>query len=459
MNESELRCEVHGTATRLTCAQCDTPICPRCMRRTDVGLRCGACAAPAHSRRVPRRRVPRALAAVAVAGMGAAGAVVAIGPFSDGQASAPSADIRLDEATASDVRAVLDEVAADDPGGTVAWIDTGDEQLSAAAGQADRRSGESLTGDEAFAIADATMVITATVTLQLVEEGRLGLDQPIAEVVPQQAARFEHGDDITVRHLLGHTSGVAELTTGRLSGELADRASVEAGAVVAGCPGSHQPIEPLSYAAEQPPRFEPGADGAYTITNDALLRHVIESATGKPVARVFRERVFAPLGMARTWLPCGEQPRAEIARGYVDSTHSPFSDVDVDVLDVTDVHRPLGARVVGVMSTAGDLATFTRALVDGELFDDPTTLEIMREPHPLQPGLSYGLGLEVSSGILGHGGGRPGYSSLLRYYPSQDVVLVVLSTQSHRDDQLLARRAGREIMIALSGGVDRADSS
>lgn len=452
MTEPPLRCHAHGTETRLTCARCEAPICPRCLKRTAVGLRCRDCAASTHSPQARSRRRPLWPAGLGLVLLGVLVAVLAIDPFDDGQRP-PSQhpEVSLDGETASELQGALAELVDGAAGGTVAWVDTGDEQLGVAAGHADRRSGQELAGDEAFPIATVTEMVTATVALQLVEEGRLELDAPVAAVVPDQTARFTHGDDVTVRHLLANTSGLAEFMTERFNAELTDRTSIADGVLTASCPPPDQRMDPLGAAADQPPRFEPGAQHDYSHTDEVLLRQVVEATTGKPLAQTYRDRVFAPLDMDRTWMPCVEEPRAEIARGYAAADHTPYAEVDAEILDLTDLEKPLAPAASGLVSTGQDLATFARALVTGQLFDEDATLETMREPQAPGSGQSYGLGLEVEQGVIGHAGGRPGYDALVRYYPATDVVVVALSSQPRTPHQAPASRlAESDIMTALT---------
>ena len=364
--------------------------------------------------------------------MAAIGALVAVGSFDDepSRSHGPPADLALDEHATSRMQGVVDELAAEAPGGIVAWVDTGKAQQGVAAGQADRRSDRPLTVDTAVAIGGVTDMVMATVALQLVEEGKLELDQPIAEVVPELAAEFEHGRTVTVRHLLGQTSGLASFASDAFIDELRGHWSVEDGVLAARCPQPDQGMDVLGFAAQQPPRFEPGDRVERIPTNDVVLQRVIEAVTDPPLARVYRERVLAPLGMDDTWLRCAQNPRAEIARGYAEADHSPVDAADAAIVDLTALDKPLGAPAAGLMSTGTDLATFTRALIDGRLFDDAATLEAMRQPHPRGAGSSYGLGLEVDQGILGASSPASDYDVWVRYYPTADVVIVASSNQA-----------------------------
>lgn len=430
MTTPELRCDAHRVQTRLTCARCGVPICPQCLVRTDVGLRCDDCGGQGRAPTSVRHRRRRAgwLAAAAILGLGAIVALLLL----DGPDREVGPELVVDDERVAAVQAALDELAEGIVGGTVAVVDTPEERLTLAAGHPTRGGGQPLTGVEAFRIGSITKPMTATVALQLVEAGRLSLDEPVARFVPDQAGMFEHGEAITLRHLLGHTSGLPEFLSEPFIDDVNEAASVDDEGVVAmPCPDATE-MDLLSYAAAQPASFEPGERSEFTHTNYLLAGAVVEAVTGKPLDEVFRERIFGPLDMDSTWMPCADEPRAPAARGYDDADLSLYSDgddVDAEILDMTEYDRPVASGTGGLMATARDLVVFGRALVDGELFEDEATLEVMLEPHPDGPSSSYGLGLQTEQGVIGHWGAPAGYDALLRYYPSYDTVVVALTSQ------------------------------
>ncbi|WP_228386404.1 serine hydrolase domain-containing protein [Ornithinicoccus halotolerans] len=338
----------------------------------------------------------------------------------------------------AELRAVVHDGGEGQVGGMAAWVDTPTADLALASGMANLAADEELTGEEAFRIASLTKLLTATVALQLVEEGRLALDDPIAEVLPEQADRFDHGGQITLRHLLGHTSGLPEYSDA--PAYIQDRvraASVDDGApaavVTAPCAGAER--DGIGYAADQRQRFEPGTDFRYSNTNYLMVGRAIEAVTDRPLEDVYRARILEPLGMDDTWLACAERPRAELAHGYGDrdllarDTGDPgqrLSQINAEVLDLTDYNKSFAWADGGLVSTGEDLAVFARTLFTGDLFDGPTTLTTMLEPgpHPLGPGTSYGLGVMLEDNVIGHSGMLPGYSSYIRYHPGTDTVVV-----------------------------------
>jgi len=284
-----------------------------------------------------------------------------------------------------------------------------------AAGPAEVDGEDELTGDEAFRIASITKLFTATVALQLAEEGVVDLDAPVADVIPDRAAMFEHGEEVTLRQLLGHTAGLPRGLPRGLEpaffAEAREVNAVEDGEVAASC-AAVADLDPLDYLEEDAP-FAPGTAWAYSNVGYRLAGAVIEPATDEPLEAAYRSRILEPLGMEETWLDYPEEPRGELAAGiHPPDIRSPIDFLPVEADEPLDVaHEAVsraGRAAGGVVSTADDIAVFARALFGGELFDDPATLEAMLEPGPSR---RYGLGVELLGDIVGHSGDVVGYNT------------------------------------------------
>ena len=154
--------------------------------------------------------------------------------------------------------------------------------------------------DGHFRIGSDTKTFTATLVLQLVAEGKVGLDTPAADYLPE----FGLDRRITVRMLLQHTSGVFNFT-----GEF-----YPDGTVVPGIPWqgqewvddrfhTYQPEELVRLALSKPARFEPGTDWSYSNTNYVLARLLIEKVTGRSLAEEMQRRILGPLGLSGTVVP------------------------------------------------------------------------------------------------------------------------------------------------------------
>jgi D-alanyl-D-alanine carboxypeptidase len=254
----------------------------------------------------------------------------------------------------------------------------------------------------------------ATATLQLVEEGRFALDDPLPAVLPRRAtARFPDAGRITVRMLLNHTSGIGEYTGARF-----DRA------VLANPRRRWATAELLDRAAAQPRSGAPGERFAYSNANYNLLGLVLEQATGKPWRAVVRERVIERLHLARTSLPNpGDVPaRRGTAHGY--------ELVRGALRDVTGVDSSMAGAAGGnaLLTTTEDLSRFLRALLGGRLFQRQQTLDEMRtfvDARDSDGRVGYGLGLEryvVPGGVevIGHMGTAAGYRAFMFHLPAQD---------------------------------------
>ena len=248
----------------------------------------------------------------------------------------------------------------------------------------------------------------ATVVLQLVEEGELGLDDRITELLPASVTdRFPTAGGITVRMLLNHTSGLAEYNDPSFKVQVhADPQRVWSAADL------------LDLAAAKPPTGAPGERYAYANTNYNLLGLVIEETTGRSWREVVRERVIDRLDLDDTSLPDPGRPVDDdvpVAHGY-----QAMGDELVDLAGI-DPSMADAAGGHALLTTDADLLRFLDALLAGDLFDDDATLDAMltfvdaAEPSGKD---GQGLGLEryrLPDGrvIVGHLGGTAGYLSLV----------------------------------------------
>jgi D-alanyl-D-alanine carboxypeptidase len=292
----------------------------------------------------------------------------------------------------------------------------GQRPWSGAAGTANVHRGTPMRADDRFRAGSIAKTFVAAATLQLVEEGRFSLDDPLPAVLPARVlARFPQADRITVRMLLEHTSGLADYTNDpRFNREVATH------------PRRRWTVgEFLDRAAAMPATGAPGEHFAYSNTDYNLLGLVIEQATGKPWRTVLRERIFAPLHLVHTSLPePGTVQRArDIAHGY--------QRVGGRLYDLTHVDSSMAGAAGGnaLLTSTEDLSRFLRALFAGRLFQKPETVTAMRAflPTPNDHGrVGYGMGLErylLPGGleVVGHMGTGAGYRAFMFHLPAQHV--------------------------------------
>jgi CubicO group peptidase (beta-lactamase class C family) len=189
-------------------------------------------------------------------------------------------------------------------------------------GQADREKGIPLRKDHLFRVFSNTKLLTSCAVLQLVEEGRLGLDDPVERILPQLANRQvlksgaqSIGDTepalgpITIRHLLSHSSG---LSYGLLDpGTVVYQAYVDRGVLSAARPLAAM----IDALAELPLVFHPGTGWEYSVGTDVLGR-VVEVVSGQRFDAFLQQRILDPLGMKDTFFVVPEEKRARLAAHY-----------------------------------------------------------------------------------------------------------------------------------------------
>ncbi|QXE35665.1 beta-lactamase family protein [Streptomyces sp. GMY02] len=259
-----------------------------------------------------------------------------------------------------------------------------------------------------FRIGSSTKNFVAASVLLLVAEGRIGLDAPADDYLPE----FGLDRRITVRMLLQHTSGIFNHT-----GEL-----YEDGTIVPGVPWqgkewvegrfkTYLPEELVRLSLSKPTRFAPGTGWSYANTNYVLARLVVEKVTGRSFAEELQRLILGPLGMPGTVVP-GTSP--EIPEPH---NHSYYRYEDAGQERTVDVTRqnPSWIGAGGDMiSTTGDLHTYFSALMGGTLL--PT--ELLAEMRTPEATVGYGLGVfahETDSGTVFHHNGATMGSAALMY--------------------------------------------
>jgi CubicO group peptidase (beta-lactamase class C family) len=298
---------------------------------------------------------------------------------------------------------------------------------SGASGVAVAATGSPMQVGDQFVIDSIAKTMTATLVLQLVEEGRLGLDDPIHEYLPPSIMQGLHvldgrsySDQITVRHLMGHTSGIPD-----------DWAQPEFFALVeSDLDRRWTPQETVDYVKQHcTPSHPPGAGFTYSDVGYNLLGLILERVTGKPLHRVYREQLLDPLGMEHTYRPAWEDARPSLPG-------RPPSERYLDDLECTTPPAVMTADWGGggMVSTVDDLDRFMRAFVSGEVFVRPETRYRMLDWVETGPFTAYGLGVSLAdlgrsadptfAGLTGAWGHSGSSGNFMYYWPERDLVLV-----------------------------------
>lgn len=320
-------------------------------------------------------------------------------------------------------------------GAVVAVAAPGQEPIVIPVGVTNKESGEPIDGEDYFRIGSVTKMTTATILLQLQEEGLLDLDAPLTEVLPSWAERqFAPGSTITPRMLLNHTSG---LIAYELDSDFSNQ-------VLLRLNQAWQPDEIIDFAIVKGLLFEPGAEWSYGTTSYLLAGQVIEQLTGNPAHEELRARVLDPLGMDNTYLPPAEVPPEPVVSGYYDLAGTGEETAVVTALPQAGL-QSLGWTGGGLESQVTDVIKLLPGIVDGGLLSEASLAE-MASP---TLGTEYGLGVNVAP-IAGqdawwHGGGVPGFRTAHAYFPDSGVSIGLVSNSSGPDVWAYIERAAKLI--------------
>jgi D-alanyl-D-alanine carboxypeptidase len=266
-------------------------------------------------------------------------------------------------------------------------------------------------------IGSITKSMTATVILQLAQEGRLRLDDPLQPYFP--GVQTNHA---TIRQALQLTSGIADYTTDAFLNALAVAPQ-----------RVWSPRGLVGLIADEPPMFAAGTSWYYSNTNYVMLGLVAEQVTGLPLGQLITDRIFTPLAMTGCSFPDAADASLPNpgSRGYMLSTkwdRPPTPPAPLPALvDVTDFNPSWAAGAGQVICTAADLAVWARALATGELLDPDMQAQRLTYYPTGDPHAAYGLGVVNINGLVGHNGEISGYMSQAARRESDGTVIVVVS--------------------------------
>jgi D-alanyl-D-alanine carboxypeptidase len=283
-------------------------------------------------------------------------------------------------------------------------------EWTTAMGLADRETGEGLETTDLMRIGSVTKSFTATLVLELVDEGGIGLDDPLSAYLPD----VPNAGNITVRMLLNHTSGIVD--------DYAQPAFMDIAAA-----------DPLyRWRPEELVAASMGADASavlgetynYSNTNYVLLGMIVERVTGMELAAAMERYIFEPLGLSETVFADGPEIAGRHSHSYIMA--------EGEMYDMTSGIDPSITWAAGaVISTLEDLEEWTEALATGRLLDEATHAEQLTFVdcpgyEGAGVGYEYGLGVLKIADFLGHNGEFSGFQASAFYLPSREAVIVVL---------------------------------
>lgn len=312
--------------------------------------------------------------------------------------------------TAEFDKLLSEQYKSDGPGATVLVAQKGRIVYHKAFGMANLELGVPLQPDHVLRIGSVTKQFTAVAILQLVEQGKLSLQDELTKFIPDYPTQ---GKRIIVEHLLTHTSGIKSYT-GMKEWD----------------PATHRkdftPTELVDYFKNQPMDFDPGEQWEYNNSGYVLLGVIIEKVSGQTYAEYLDEHIFKPLGMKHTYYDVSTTlipnraagySQADVAGAYANSTF----------LSMT---QPYAAG--SLLSTVEDLFIWTKAVHEGKVVR-PDLLKKAFTPYILPDGSStrYGYGWALNN-LLGsptieHSGGIHGFLSDLVYLPNEEICVAILT--------------------------------
>ncbi|MEV7612107.1 serine hydrolase [Streptomyces sp. NPDC089799] len=322
----------------------------------------------------------------------------------------------LDDATEARLDAAIQDVLKKTgvPGAIVGLSAPGKGEYTRAFGVADKATGKEMTPNLYSRIGSETKTFTVTALLQLAQEGKVGLDDPIGKYVEG----VPNGDRVTLRELAGMRSGLLSYT----------QTEPFYKALTSDPTRYFTPRQLLDFAFEapEPVLFEPNAEFNYSNTNLILLGLVVEKMSGQPLGDYIRDHILKPAGMSRTSFPRGPEFPTPHAQGYTQQTASGKTE------NATDWNPSWGWAAGAMISDLRDMRTWAKTLATGT-FPDGTRMvspgmqkQRLTTPPTAIPGAGYGLGIFDVQGWIGHNGSLPGYQSLTIYLPEEQATLVVL---------------------------------
>ena len=273
-----------------------------------------------------------------------------------------------------------------------------------------------------FGLASLTKMFTAVTVVSLVRDGRLTFDARIVDVLPPGRRPATLRPDVTVHHLLCHTSGIADYA----EEEPEDGTELDYAAIWDDRPSYRmlRPADFLPLFGDLPPYRAPG-DHRYSNAGYILLGLVIEEVAAQPYPEVVAERVFGPAGMSSSGFFRLDEARPHIATAYLPPV-GPDRPWRSNIYSIPVV----GGADGGAFSSAADLDRFLTAYDRGELVG-PELRDIMLTRHARADDdlfMGYGAWLrgQGDTFAFGHGGGDPGVEVLVRRFPALDTNIVVL---------------------------------
>ena len=311
------------------------------------------------------------------------------------------------------------------PGCILAVIKDGEFLYQRGYGMADLERGLAISTESIFDIGSTGKQFTVTVIAILVNQGLLSLDDPIRKHIPEM---LDYADQITIRHLIHHTSGLRDyLTLLELRG---------------------LPMENI-YAEDflldlivrqKRLNFKPGREYLYSNSGYFLLGTIAQRVTGKHITELIKEFILEPLGMRHTTFNKDYRP-------IVKNRAMSYDNGEIEGTFINALALSGGFGDGALLTCVDDLLLWDRNFYDNKLNNSqPDLIERLHETGKLNNGksINYAFGLEVTEyrgqKVVMHGGGWAGYRSEMMRFPDQRITFICLTNLGSMDPSILCQR-------------------
>lgn len=293
--------------------------------------------------------------------------------------------------------------------GTVLIAKQGKVLFSKGYGLANAEHGIPNTSQTVFRLGSITKQFTAVAILQLQEQGKLKIQDPISKYLPE----YPRGDQITIHHLLTHTSGIPSIT------DFPNLSKIQRHPAT--------PEKVMVYFKDLPLEFEPGSNCKYSDSGYIVLGAIVERAAGVPYEKYVQDHFFLPLGMKATYFDHNQRVIPHRAAGYGVGTNG--EKINAEFIEMSFPH---GAG--SLASTVSDLYLWDRALKEGKLLSKESTEKLFQvQAFSEKNHIAYGYGFFVDSEkrTIGHMGSIEGFRAAAYRHLEGDVTLILLSNQEN----------------------------
>jgi len=288
-------------------------------------------------------------------------------------------------------------------------------------GISDIATGEFMKPSYKTRVGSVTKTFTATVILQLVDEGKLSLTDTLDKYRPY----IPDSDKITITQLLNMTSGLYN----DLDVDWVGRA------IFADHFKEWTPRELVKAAIHEKPYFEPGDGYKYSNTNTMILGMIIEQVTGNSVGEEIEDRIIKKLVLSNTLYPADNTIPGKHIHGYSDLESKN------KLTDWTDQNTSWAGAAGAVISNMYDLKRYAKALTNGSLLSKEMQEKRLTEWVSCDKKgyefIKYGLGIFNAAGFIGHNGELPGYITGMFYNPEKKATIIIISNIYPRDMAIL----------------------